>query len=199
MLTLIYLLGILPSFVFWTYMKGKADERFKRDDQILENPPYFLGILTAWAWPLQIIGVTLFMAYHMSNNAGAGKGATLDVEKKELKKIAREHAALTRDTLALLSARSESENNLLELSSDTVRLLNARAIEAALTDDADQRARDREEKKKASLAHLESEAIKLKMLGLLEDEDNPYPLPEIVDQDGKLLFNSAPQREKKLA
>jgi hypothetical protein len=199
MLLILWAAGVLPAFFLWSYIKSKSDATFKRDPTIIENPPYFLGMLTAWAWPLQSVFVTLWLAWKIASNAGEGHGIAIDAQKKDLKKIASEFSEYKKETdKVLLSITGTSDpDKALDLSRSQLQSLTARSIESALTDESIQRNEDRRIKREAGMDFLRREAIKLKEHGILDQEDDPYPLPspEIIGFDG-LTINT---REKEIA
>lgn len=200
MLLPIWLIGIPLAFIAWTYVSHREDARFRADPEILNHRPYYLGIYTSFIWPIQLVVLLFWAIYAYAANAGEGKGVTLNAEKSALRKTARElgeYKLRTQETLGQLLTQAEERkaiegqtsdpDHMLDLSTELVRNLAARSIEADLVDASTQRALQRQEERKAAYDFLHRQTIKLREMGLLDPDEDPVPIPDILDKDGNVI------------
>lgn len=126
-------LGTLASLSFWTHMKGRADARFKRNLGEIRNPPYVIGMLTSWLWPLQIAAAAVAGVVFLAYRSGTEEGLALDLELHGLREIASDlNVAMNRTLKMLMDSNLDPHN----LDDQTVRALTARSIEWTMEDEA---------------------------------------------------------------
>lgn len=139
LILIVWLLGLVPAFAFWCWMKGRADERFRMDQRITTNPPYEIGIFTFWAWPVQLVATVTFLLYHLCTSAGAQNGIAFNKDYAEAKKVKRQVDREMQRNMEILLQLGKDPG---DIDAQTKRMLTARAIQAAMEDDSARKERE---------------------------------------------------------
>jgi hypothetical protein len=189
---LIWIIGILPTFMLFSYLMGKADKRFDMDQTIIENPPYIIGVMGCWAWPVIAAAAGMWLLFHVSNRKGRDEGLALNQELHELRKVAGELSKTEQGILKMLTDHNVDPDNITD---NTMRALTARSIEFAMQEDIAARRKrvglaipDRPLKMQDLEEALDMEPVEdPKVTAMMEILDrNGHPIPTTLRKKGEL-------------
>lgn len=134
LLLIFWIVMSISSFTYCSYMKGRTDQRMKLDPTYFSEIPWGLGQVSCLIWPMQLLGGGLWYLSHVSANAGAGKGITLDAERKELRALSRKVHEQEDLTWRILTEKNIDPSNIDEM---TKRALMTAAIRFAMEEDTE--------------------------------------------------------------
>ena len=136
---LVWLIGMLPAFFGWAFITGRANERYRMDQTITDNPPFEIGLWTFWAWPVQTLVLLGWLGWHYASSLGAGNGLAFNKEFAEAKKVKLAVDREAQRNLDYLLSLGKDPHNIDE---ETKRMLTVRAIQAAMEDDSARKERE---------------------------------------------------------
>lgn len=87
---IMYLILSMLAFVAWAFVQGRSTERYRNDQTITDNPPYFLLSATAFLWPLQLVGTLGWLLWRFSYGRGTGRGMAINEELTIARRVASE-------------------------------------------------------------------------------------------------------------
>lgn len=133
---IIWLLGSVVSFMANGYLRGHSDQNFNKNQGVTENPPWIIGQLTCWAWPIQAAFAAIWLLNHLSYGKGKGDGLAFNTEVSQLRKFAAKFRQAEAETFRLMLENNIDPN---DLDTQTARAITARAIQWDMEESAAQR------------------------------------------------------------